>query len=388
MKTFSIMKRLQFLLFCIVFSFSAVLVHAQTITGKVADKETGEGIAYTNIGIEGTLIGTASNTEGMFELRIPDEYRQSKLYFSAVGYTNLVIEAQTLLSGQPIVIELSEETYGIEGVDVAAQSKVLFRIIRTASERIKENYPGGPLEMKMYYREVANEKEREAVVRMTDSNGYAQPGIKTAYKNRNYQFTAAKRNFEVYSFRQGSTGLDELLEADLARMGNMLMNSALIGDYDLNLEKSTSFNGDSVWVIDYKTNHPDLAHTGVYHANRFEGKIYISKSDYGIIRNEIQLTASKQNPQGSSLATTKKTANDVRTTIVTTYRKQNGRYSLAQINCEKHFRLADGTAQTSSQQLVVLETNLRPAQLLKTRDYYEETAFDEAFWQKFIRPGK
>lgn len=388
MKTFSIMTRLHFLLFCTVFFFSGMLVHAQLIVGKVTDRLTGEGIAYTNIGVEGTLFGTASNAEGVFELRIPEEYRNKKLYFSAVGYTNRMIGVQELMGRESVTIELDEETYGIEGIDVAAHSKVLYRIIRTASEKIRDNYPKGPFEMKMYYQEELNGQEREAVVRLTDDNGYVQPGIRNAFKSRNYQFVEAKRNFDVYSFRQGNTGIDELLEADLARMGNTLMNQALIGDYDLHLEGSTSFDGDSVWVIDYKTNRTGLAHTGFYHAQRFEGKIYISMSDYGIVRNEIQVAALRQNPQGNSLASSGSAEMNIRSTLVASYRKQNGRYHLSQISSEKQFTSASGIAQNCSKQLVVLEFNSRPGQLLKGRDYFEETPFNDAFWIKFIRPRK
>ena len=59
------MKRLLFLIILCVFSVN-IMAQGTTIKGKVTDMESGEGIAYTNIGIEGTLYGTASDADGFF----------------------------------------------------------------------------------------------------------------------------------------------------------------------------------------------------------------------------------------------------------------------------------------------------------------------------------
>ncbi len=379
------MKR--FLFFIILCSFSTgIMAQGTTIKGKVIDLKNGEGIAYTNIGIEGTLYGTASDTDGFFELKIPGGYEQANIYFSAVGYANQMIVANTLTGKDFVVIELKEQTYDIEGIDVAARSKVLFRIIRTASEKIKENYLDGPLGMKIYYTERQNGKSREAVVQLTDRDGYRNVSVRNAFQSRNYKFTEAKRNFEVYSFPQGTTGFDELLEADLARMGNTILNPHLINDYDLQLERSTVFNGDSVWVIDYKTSKTDLARTGSYYANKFSGKIYISQSDYGIIRNEIEIKSDKQNPQGRSLATRSDTIRVVTDNITVGYKKAGSKYVLAFIDSKKQFTSAARQRETIAQTLTVMDVQTANVSAIKGRNYFEGTAFNKTFWNNFIRP--
>ena len=321
-----------------------------------------------------------------FELRIPEGYEQAIIYFSAVGYANQMMAADKLTGQDFVVVELKEQTYGIEGVDVAAQSKVLFRIIRTASEKIKENYLGGPLGMKIYYAEQQNGKNREAVVRMTDKDGYWNVSVRNAFQSRNYTFTEAKRNFEVYSYPQGKTGFDELLEADLARMGNTILNPDLINDYDLQLEKSTVFNGDSVWVIDYKTRKTDLAHTGSYYANKFIGKIYISQSDYGIVRNEIEIESDRQNSQGRSLATNSNKISKITDNITVGYKKAGAKYVLAFIDSKKQFTDAGHQQVTISQTLTVMDVLTANVSFIAGRDYFEGATFNEAFWNSFIRP--
>ncbi len=116
--------------FLIAFLFIAVASQAQTklIKGRIVDSQTQEGIAYTNIGIEGTYYGTASDADGFFELKIPDEFAGKMLFVSAVGYTNKSISVPELLQKDFARIAINEQTYNIEGIDVAAQSRVLYRI--------------------------------------------------------------------------------------------------------------------------------------------------------------------------------------------------------------------------------------------------------------------
>lgn len=359
-----------------------------TLKGKIIDQNSNAPIAYTNIGIEGTFFGTASDADGFFELKIPDEYKTAKMYFSAVGYENKITSVSELLGRDFVTIRLKEQTYGIEGIDVAAQSKVLFRIIRTASERISENYPAKPFNMKVYYSEIQNGKTREAVAELYDENAYSNPSVLDAYKSRKYKFSEAKRDFEVYSFPQGTTGFDELLEADIARMKNTILNPKLINDYDLQLEKSMEFNGDSVWVIAYKTNKTDLPHTGDYYAKKFNGKIYISKSDYGIIRNEIIVESSKQSEQGRSLATKNENMLEVHSNIVAGYKKVNGKYVLSIIESKKQFTNAKKQKLAINQALTVLNIETNNVKKIASRDYFENVKLNETFWNNFVKPEK
>ena len=73
-----------------VITFIAVGAQAQTktIKGRIVDDASQAGIAYTNIGIEGTFYGTASDADGYFELKVPDEFQGQTLFVSAVGYEN------------------------------------------------------------------------------------------------------------------------------------------------------------------------------------------------------------------------------------------------------------------------------------------------------------
>ncbi len=372
----------------LLFLFVSFSLSAQTklLKGRIVDSRTQEGVAYTNIGVEGTFYGTASDAEGFFELKVPGEFQSEKLYISAVGYKNEVFELSHVLGKDFNLIKLVAQTYDIAGIDVAVQSRVLFRVLKTASAKIADNYPKGPIGLKMYFSEsttvAGKTKLREAVAQVYDATAYQNPGILDAFNSRKFKFIQAKKNFDSYSFTQGSTGFEELLEMDVVRSSSTILNEQILNDYDLQLEGTSIFEGDSVWIISYKTSETNLTHTGDQHASKIDGKIYISKSDYGIIRNECAIEAPKGNLQNRSLVATNNAATKVNYHFTATYKKQAGSYSLAYLDCQKTFTNAKNQQVSLSRKASVLELNPQPTQIHE-RDYFEDANFVEKFWRSF-----
>jgi len=383
------MKNILFLLFILI----SISVSSQTklIKGRITDSDTQDGIAYTNIGVEGTFYGTASDAEGFFELKIPDEFISEKLYVSAVGYQNITFQITELLKKEFNLIPMRAQSYDIESIDVTAQSRVLFRILKTASEKIPENYISGPVSMKMYYQEAVSPKDsgeaktREALIELDDEKGYQTPSISDAFKSRAYRFTQVKRNFDSYSFISGSTGFDELLEMDIVRQSSNLLNTGLLNDYDLNLERTAIFEGDPVWIISYQTSKLDVAHTGDPYAQKLTGKIYINKTDYAILRNECIIEATKNSLQNRSLLTKNTDATDVKYHYTCTYKKDKGKYAPAYFDCDKTFTDREGIVQSSNKKASVLDIS-KDATKINGRDYFEDLDYADNFWRSFKRP--
>lgn len=367
-----------------------VLAQPKTIKGRIVDAASQEGIAYASIGIEGTHYGTASDDDGFFDLKIPDGFLEGKLFVSAIGYHQLTLTISELLGTEFARVPLQEQTYRIEGIDVHAQSRVLFRIVRTAARQIPQNYLPGPLGIAFYYQEDTRSADsslfnREAIVELFDKSGYSNPSITDAYQNRNYRFTQVRKDFESRSFLTGQTGFDELLEMDPVRLSNTIMNEELLNDYDLSLEASSVFEGDSVWIISYRTTEPGLAYSGDYYATQMEGRIYILMKNYAVIRNECQLEASKNNSQNRSLFTGTNEQQQVNYHYTSIYKEANGKYALSYLDCDKSWFNPEGKKITLSRRASVLDLQLNPVEI-KGRDYFENTPYVESFWNSFTRP--
>ena len=80
--------------------FTASLSHAQTtISGTATDGETGEQLPGVNVVVKGTTVGTVTNIEGGYSLRVPADAQA--LVFSSVGY-----EAEEIAIGNQTTINL------------------------------------------------------------------------------------------------------------------------------------------------------------------------------------------------------------------------------------------------------------------------------------------
>nr|WP_321487167.1 carboxypeptidase-like regulatory domain-containing protein [uncultured Draconibacterium sp.] len=279
---------------------------AHTIKGKVVDANTNRPVSYTNIGLEGTFFGTASDSEGNFELKIPEEMVDKKIYFSAVGFTNKQFPVKELFSKEFAVVKLQSQSYDVEEVDVAAQNKVLIRILRMASENIKYNYGSGPFNMHFAYsKEKAVDGQVKspqiATVLLYDETGYTHPSKSDAFKARNYSVTKEQTD-DDYSFSSAQLNIDDLLGFDWVRSASGILSPALLSSYQLALESQPVIDGKEYWVISFSPKVPTLATTGDYYAGTFKGKISINKEDYSILKIEGEAVAPKSNRQGRALA--------------------------------------------------------------------------------------
>jgi len=69
----------------------AVIVCGQdNFSGKIIDSESGEVLPYVNVGVVGKNIGTVTDMNGAFNLKIDTKYDADTLMMSMIGYEDLV----------------------------------------------------------------------------------------------------------------------------------------------------------------------------------------------------------------------------------------------------------------------------------------------------------
>jgi hypothetical protein len=276
----------------------------QTIKGKVVDEATNESVSYTNISIEGTFYGTASNQNGEYELKIPEEMAGGQILFSAVGYKNEKFPVATFFEREYNIVKLEPTSYDIDDVDVAARSRVFERILRMASENTPYNFIGGPFNLECTYEnqktiDDTTEVVQKADVLIYDKTGYVEPAKLNAFRMRNYEITLKE---PAYSFSSGILNLDELISFDLVRTSSSILNPSLLYQFDLEQEEEVEVDGKPAWIISFSQEKPTLAGTGDFHATSFSGQITIVKEDYSVKKIEGSVQSTKHNRQGKSLA--------------------------------------------------------------------------------------
>jgi predicted alpha/beta superfamily hydrolase len=109
-------------IFIIKLFFSSVLLHSQIqISGHLKDNDTKNALSFVNIGIKNTKTGTISSDLGYFSLLIAEQNLNDTLTFSLVGYHELNISINKIISFKQHSFNLSAKTVNLEDVIVSAQ---------------------------------------------------------------------------------------------------------------------------------------------------------------------------------------------------------------------------------------------------------------------------
>lgn len=354
------------------------------ISGKIFDSSTNEPIGFVNIGIEGTLTGTASNNNGEFALKIPLEFAEKNLYFSAIGYENYSFHLPDFLKNNHKSIKLTPQSYDISDIEINTASKVLYRIIRDAALAINSYYIKKPYALKALYKNESYinqtlSKKRDALVQITDLTGYGNRA--NSQVSRNYNFINVQRNFDISGLNDGTTLMDDLLSLDIARKSGNILDTTFLSQYDLNLIGESTINEDSVWVIAFSLERPDLSHTGDFYAKKYSGTLFISKKNKVLLKAEANIKTSQNSDMGRSIAIESKLAQkDVIYNYSVTYKTSQAGYMLDQIFLHKNYTDTKGQEAKITASLLVLDVNFTNPVMLTKRQYFEKMISDPNFW--------
>jgi len=96
-------------------------INYSSVRGKIRDFKTEVPLAYVNIGISNQEIGTVSNEEGRYELRITPEMENDTVKVSMIGYKAQTFTVKELLAQQWNEIKLAEETNQLTEIVITAR---------------------------------------------------------------------------------------------------------------------------------------------------------------------------------------------------------------------------------------------------------------------------
>jgi hypothetical protein len=137
-----------FLLLIVVGPFARAQ-EASVLRGVVLDADTHQPIPNAQVGIAGNRLGTSTNVEGRFALRVPVSYAATELEVALLGYRRYM-RALPPLPAPELRIELKISPANLETVAVSSS---VTSIIKEAVARIPHNYPTRPTRLTGFLRE-------------------------------------------------------------------------------------------------------------------------------------------------------------------------------------------------------------------------------------------
>ncbi len=129
-------------LFTLFIFFITATTFAQTeLKGKVADFLTFQPIESASVYIENTTIGSITNADGNFVLKVPQQHLQDTLVISSIGYKSFRVVISEFENGSDIFLE--EDVASLDEVVIVADPRPTTGngIVEKAIEKLPKNLP-------------------------------------------------------------------------------------------------------------------------------------------------------------------------------------------------------------------------------------------------------
>lgn len=270
--------------------------------GSVFDSESHVNIPYVNITIKNEPIGTITNINGDFVFNLPDNFTTHHLEFSCIGYKNLSLPIDSLISLDTLLIPLAPKNYRLKDVVIVPGKNDPKTIMRNVLRKIDNNYPGKKYYLEAFFRHKAyNYRNNVKTVRLTEAavsilkNQHTKEDSKlqiNEIRNSNNYVETNRESFGLRLFYKALYGERQNAILELLRSEKWVNKSrlrALIKDDNYSVVlKNVSFLHDTlVYVIEFKQQTFELLFkkypvSDTYTIIRY----FVNASDYATVKFE------------------------------------------------------------------------------------------------------
>lgn len=261
-------------LLCLIFLMPAILSAQESFNFRatIMDAETNEPIPFAHIGIADTPLGTVSNSEGEFAMKLGQQHLEKKLLVSSVGYVTTQVGLDLMVDKFP-VIWLERAVVELDPVVVTTLSAK--EIVRKAISKIEQNFPDHNFTTEAFYRTASNENGEfvrllEAGVKVSDD------GFQT--KNRSVEYLNIRKSKDFRYFRlEEAHLLEDALPFDHVKQQKGFLNPDNLDYWQYSIKSFTQLNQDHVFVIEARFigSKESVEHTA---------QIYIADDTYAIVQ--------------------------------------------------------------------------------------------------------
>lgn len=258
------------------------------VSGVIKDKSNKKKLEHVNVSIPESNIGTITNTDGEFSLKIPESIQAKDIEVSHIGYLN----ARIPLKGE----SLTEQTIWLSPY-ANLLSEILVRardprsIVEEALRKIPINYSPKSNMLKGFYREIAQKGRRYINISEAVIDIYKTPYNETAERDR-VQISKGRR---LLSQKQSDTlavkllgGPNMAIYIDVVKNPDCLLAKEDLLFYEFRMEDPTSIGDRSQYVISFRPK-VKLSYPLCY------GTLYIDKERLSFTRAEFNLSMDDKN---------------------------------------------------------------------------------------------
>lgn len=263
--------------------------HYISVSGVVKDKKSKKKLEYVNVSIPGTGIGTVTNEDGEFLIKINDSIDAKSIEISHLGYSNykLPLDRQ---NPQRAEIFLTANVNLLN--EVVVESIEPQDLIRKAMQNVEKNYSPKANLMTGFYRETV--KKGRNYINISE----AVIGIyKTPYKDGGItrDRVQIEKGRKLLSQKSGDTLAVKLIGGpnlsvylDIVKNPELLLDTEILRSYKFKMEESVMIDERPHFVVSFAP-QVNLPYALYY------GKLYIDKQSVALTRAEFSLSMDDKN---------------------------------------------------------------------------------------------
>ncbi|MGB9746833.1 MAG: carboxypeptidase-like regulatory domain-containing protein [Bacteroidales bacterium] len=305
-----------------------------TFSGKIIDKLTKKPVIFANVHVVGHSIGTVSNSDGEFVLKVPMGLAGGKLGITHLGYRNFQVDLSELAK-EGYVIAMEPEPIPI--TEVIIRSNDPLTLLQAAMRRIEENYPVKPAMVTGFYREAI--KKNRSYVELAEAilDVYKAPYNKVYDEDRVKIYKGRKsqdvERMDTVTFKlQGGPKTVFLL--DVVKNPEILLEPDYMKFYKYSLSGMATVNDKDCYVIEFDQ-RPDV------NEPLYSGKIYLDVNNLAITGLEFRLSDIGLHLASNVLVKKKPVSMQVETlsgNYLVNYKEFNNKWYLNYVRSELKFR--------------------------------------------------
>ncbi|MDR2562797.1 MAG: carboxypeptidase-like regulatory domain-containing protein [Prevotellaceae bacterium] len=261
------------------------------VSGIVKDKFSRKSLDYANVSLSGSNVGTVTNEDGAFSLKIDKTIKSGEVELSHVGYRNIRIT----ISGTDILDEIYylAPELGALNAAIAQSWEDPRKLIETALRKVDQNYSKRPNLITGFYRETA--QKRRAYINLSEAiiNIY-----KTSYStdgNTHGDRVQILKGRQLLSQKNGDTLIVKLLGgpnmaifADVVKNPDMLFSLKTLSDYNFKMMNPVMIDDRLQFTVNFEPQ-------SVMPYPLFYGTAYIDQKTLTFTRIEFSMDMSDKN---------------------------------------------------------------------------------------------
>lgn len=255
-----------------------------TVYGVVKDANTRNAVAFANISIPNGNIGTVTNSDGEFLIKVPKSLNATELEISHVGYKNNKLKIEES-NGKPGVYFIEPHVLSLQEIVVRPESPDM--LVRMAISDIAQNYSTAPAMMEGFYRETI--KQRRDYLSISEAVVDIYKASYTNYENDRVKVEKGRKGTNIKKADtllvklQGGPSVALLL--DVVKNPDYLFSVESLRDYKYEMSGIVNINNKLNYIISFSP-----AFEQPYPL--FYGKFYINQETLALTMAEFSMDIS------------------------------------------------------------------------------------------------